>query len=207
MINDKFLEIKKRKNLVQVFSKKEIFVSIDLNKINELLKNSGDIKFYKEFLIKKKEKFFEIDLKDDKNSYIKFLNIIENTDVFKFSEILNKVISILIVKDDLDFIKNDYSKFFDVFNEYKIFVDEINITIPEEGEIFSSIEDLILKSDLIIILYEKNSHEKIKKYLKDFGTIIKFEDIYVVKRYNKKLIFVSLEDFESKKDKVLKEVF
>ncbi|MBC7194614.1 MAG: hypothetical protein H5U37_03060 [Caldisericia bacterium] len=206
MLNEKLIEIKKRGGFIKVFSKKDIFVFLDLNKFNEILKNLGKITYYKEFFIKEKEKFLEIELIERK--YLPFvLNIIENTEIVKYFELINKICSILIIKENLKMKNSEYETFFEIFNEYKIFVDEINITIPEESEILSSIEDFIIKSDFILILYEKNLEEKIKKYLRDFGCIIKIDEIIVSKKFNKKLIFISFENFYNNKERILKEVF
>lgn len=207
MSNENLIEIKIKGKLLQIFSKKEIFVSIDIKVFNDILKSQAKIIFFKEFLIKEKEKFFEIELGENETVLNKLINIIENTEIIKISEVVDKTTSILIVKSDFDFKNNEYESFFEIFNEYRIFVDEINITIPEESEILSSIDDFIVKSDFVIFLYEKVLNEKIKKYLKDFGKIIKTDKILIIKRLNKKIFIIPLEDFYSKKEILIKEIY
>ncbi len=206
MLNEDLIEIRDKEKSIQIFSKNDVFVSIDFKKFNEILKNHAKITFYKEFLIKKSEKFLEIELEEDETFLNKLINIVENTEIIRISELIDKQVSILIVKKATDFINDHYEKFFNVLNEYRIFVDEINITIPEESEILSSIDNFILKSDFVLFLYEKFLEKKIKKYLKDIGFIKKTGDLILLKRLNKKIFIIPIEDFNSKKDTLIKDI-
>lgn len=208
MLNDENFEIKVSNKKIELISKIDGFLIIDSKYFKEQFDNKVKLKILKENFLEKNKKFLEIELDSDDNLLkLKIVNMLLNTDFIKLVEIKEFTLSIILIFEEIYFDKKLPFDFFEIFKEYKIFVDEINLTIPEESEILSSIEELILKSDFILILFEESLKEKIKKYLKDFGNILKDEELTLIKRKSKKIIILPVERFNDLMNNILKEVY
>lgn len=208
MLNDENYEIKVSKRKIVLISKIDGFLIIDSTFFQQQLENKAILKILKENFLRKNEKFLEIELKNEDNFLkLKIINMLLNTDFIKLFEIKEFTISIILVKEEIDFDKKMPIDFFEFFKKYKIFLDEINLTIPEESEILSSIDELIIKSDFILILFEENLREKLKKYFKDFGNIIKDDELTLIKRKNKKIFVLTIERLMDLMNNILKEVY
>ncbi|MDI6860820.1 MAG: hypothetical protein QMD25_02235 [Caldisericia bacterium] len=208
MLNKNECEIKIYDDKIELISKIEGFVIIDFNLFKSQIDDKIKIKFFKENFVKEGEKFFEIEInKDSSLLKLKVINLILNSDFINLSKIKESICSIILIKEEIDIDETDSTYLLNLFKKYKIYVDEINITIPEEDEILSSINDLIVKSDFILILFEEKLKERVKKYLKDFGSIVKILEFFVLKKQNKKIIVTSVEKIEDFLDNILKEVY
>ncbi len=208
MLNYENFKIKVSNKKIELISKIDGFLIMDSKYFKEQLNNKVKLKILKENFLGKNEKFLEIELdREDKLLKLKIINMLLNTDFIKLVEIKESTLSIILICEEIDFYKNLPFDFFEIFKEYKMVVDEINLTISEESEILSSIEELILKSDFILILFEESLKEKIKKYLKDFGNILKDDELTLLKRKNKKIIILPVERFKDLMNNILKEVY
>lgn len=208
MFNDENYEIKFSNRKIELISKIDGFLIIDSTFFQQQLENKAKLKILKENFLRKNEKFLEIELKNEDNLLkLKIINILLNTDFIKLVEIKVFTISIILVNEEIDFDKKMPFDFFQFFKEYKILLDEINLTIPEESEILSSIDELIIKSDFILILFEENLRDKLKKYFKDFGNIIKDDELTLIKRKNKKIFVLTIERLIDLINNILKEAY
>lgn len=208
MLNKDEFEIKICDKKIELISKLDGFVMIDFNLFKKELDNKIKIKFFKENFIKKGEKFLEIEIdENDEFSKLKTINLLLNSDLINLGKIKEVICSIILIKEEIDLDEKIVTHLLNIFKNYEIFVDEINLVFPEEDEILSSINDLLIKSDFVLILFEEKIKDLIKKYLKDFGYVIKSLDFFVLKRENKKLIVSSVEKIDEFMDNILKEVY
>ncbi|MCX8094837.1 MAG: hypothetical protein N3D74_01410 [Caldisericia bacterium] len=207
MLNNENIKIKIFDNKVEILSKIDCFLTLNFDLFRSQIEDAK-INFSKEGFIIKNEKFLEIEIIKENNFLkSKIINIIFNSDFITLCNIKNFITSIILVRDEIDINDKTPVEFFNFLKEYKINLDEINLTIPEESQILSSIDELIIKSDFILLLYEEKTKEKIKKYLKDLGYILKIDELFVLKRYNKKIIILSIERFNDLINNILKEVY